>query len=495
LEDRTLRLGDLLIGLPGPLADVTVTGITADSRAVRPGFLFAALSGSKADGRAFIAQATTMGASVILGAEGIEAPIPVLISPDPRRELALIAAAFYGQQPETIVAVTGTSGKTSTAWFTQGIFAGSDHKAGYLGTLGLIAPGLEPRYTLTTPDPVALHTYLAEVAQAGVTHFALEASSHGIDQRRLDGVRLKAAAFTNLQRDHLDYHETMPAYFEAKTRLFEELLPQDGTAIVNMADEWGQVLRDRVVQRGQTSLTYGTKTADLALTGRSVAQGGQALSLSIMGQSADVLFPVLGSFQAENLLAALGLAIAAGVPVDAALQAIASLRPVPGRMETVGTFNGATVIVDYAHKPGALETVLAATRHTMAAMGKLHVIVGCGGDRDAGKRPIMGSIASRLADRAIITDDNPRSEDADTIRRAVLDGCDGTAEIVEIGDREEAIASGIQALKSGDVLIIAGKGHESGQIVGSETLPFDDREIAAAALAAAGGSVLWKAAL
>jgi UDP-N-acetylmuramoyl-L-alanyl-D-glutamate--2,6-diaminopimelate ligase len=261
-----------------------------------------------------------------------------------------------------------------------------------------------------------------------------------------------------------------------------------------MADEWGQVLRDRVLQRGQTCLTYGTKTADLALTGRSVARGGQALSLSIMGQSADVLFPVLGSFQAENLLAALGLAIAAGVPVDAALKAIASLRPVPGRMETVGTLGGATVIVDYAHKPGALETVLTATRHTMAASGKLHVIVGCGGDRDPGKRPIMGSIASRLADRAIITDDNPRSEDASAIRKAVLAGCDGTAEILEIGDRAEAIAKGIQTLNAGDVLIIAGKGHESGQIVGSETLPFDDREIAATALAAAGGSVLWKAA-
>ncbi len=489
-----MRLGDLLIGLPGPLADVTVTGITADSRAVRPGYLFAALSGAKADGRAYIAQAATMGASVILGAEGIDAPIPVLISPDPRRELALIAAAFYGQQPETIVAVTGTSGKTSTACFTQGIFAETGLTAGYLGTLGLLAPGLAPEYTLTTPDPVALHAYLADAAQAGVTHFALEASSHGLDQRRLDGVKLKAAAFTNLQRDHLDYHATMAAYFEAKARLFTDLLPQDATAVVHIGDEWGQVLRDRMAQRAQTCLTYGTKNADLALTGRTIVPGGQALSLSILGQSAEVIFPVLGSFQAENLLAALGLAVAAGVSVDAAIAAIPRLRPVPGRMETVGALNGATVIVDYAHKPGALEEVLNAARRTMTARGKLHVILGCGGDRDPGKRLIMGGLAARLADYTIITDDNPRSEDAGAIRKAVLKGCDGPGAVIEIGDRAAAIATGIKALGADDVLIIAGKGHESGQIVGMETLPFDDREVAARALEAAGGTPLWKAA-
>lgn len=488
-----MRLGDLLIGLPGPLAGIDVTGITADSRAVRPGYLFAALSGSKADGRAFIAQAVTMGASVILGAEGIEAPVPVLISPDPRRELALIAAAFYARQPETIVAVTGTSGKTSTAWFTQGLFAATGHTAGYLGTLGLHVPGLPEQYTLTTPDPVALHLYLAQAADAGVTHFALEASSHGIDQRRLDGVRLKAAAFTNLQRDHLDYHATMAAYFEAKARLFLDLLPENGTAVVHAGDEWGQVLRDRVQQRGQTCLTYGTKTADLALTGRALAPGGQALTISALGETAEVIFPVLGSFQAENLLAALGLVIAAGVPVAAALAAIPSLRPVPGRMETVGSLNGATVIVDYAHKPGALDEVLSAARRTMKSGARLHVVVGCGGDRDAGKRPIMGSIASRRADRAVITDDNPRSEDAATIRKAVLAGCDGEAEIIEIGDRAAAIAGAIAALQPDDVLVIAGKGHESGQIIGSETLPFDDREVAAQAIASHGGQVIWGA--
>lgn len=488
-----MRLGNLLIGLPGPLADIDVTGLTADSRAVRPGYLFAALPGSKADGRAFIAQAVTMGASVILGAEGIDAPVPVLISPDPRRELALMAAAFYGRQPPVIVAVTGTSGKTSTAWFAEGIFRATGHRAGYLGTLGLRVAGLPEAYTLTTPDPVALHQYLAEAAAAGVTHFALEASSHGIDQRRLDGVTLTAAAFTNLQRDHLDYHATMAAYFEAKARLFLDLLPDSGTAVIHAGDEWGQVLRDRVAQRGQTCLTYGTKNADLALTGRALAPAGQALTLSILGQSAEVLFPVLGSFQAENLLAALGLALAAGVPIDAALAAIPALRPVPGRMETVGRLNDATVIVDYAHKPGALEEVLTATRRTMRSGAKLHVVIGCGGDRDPGKRPIMGSIAARLADRAIITDDNPRSENPAAIRKAVLAGCDGAAEVLEIGDRAAAIAGAIAALKPDDVLVIAGKGHESGQIVGTETLPFDDRDVAAKAIAALGGQVIWGA--
>ncbi|MGE5503093.1 MAG: UDP-N-acetylmuramoyl-L-alanyl-D-glutamate--2,6-diaminopimelate ligase [Actinomycetota bacterium] len=470
-----------------PIRDVEITGLTADSRAVAPGFLFAALPGTKADGRAFVPGAVAAGCAAVLAPEGSSLDLPegvVLVTdPNPRRRFALMAAAFHGAQPETMVAVTGTNGKTSTAAFYRQIMARLGHKSAAIGTLGVVADGWPNAGGLTTPDPVALHKTLAELAAIGVTHACMEASSHGLDQCRLDGVKLRAAAFTNLTRDHLDYHADMAAYARAKLRLFAELLPAGGIAVVNGDDPQVDRVRATCERRGITAITYGRAGVELRLAKAEPGPHGQRLRLEILGKAVEVALPLAGTFQAFNALAALGLALASGADRDAAVAALEHLDGVPGRLQEVAVrANGAAVYVDYAHTPDALETVLSALRPH--AGGRLVVVFGCGGDRDPGKRPQMGAIAARLADTVIVTDDNPRSEDAAGIRSAIMAVCPGAA---EIGDRRLAIRTAVATLQTGDLLVVAGKGHESGQIVGHRLLPFDDAVEARQAVALADG--------
>ena len=474
-----MRLGDLMRGWNGgeEAASLDITGITADSRAVRPGMVFAALPGARSDGRAFIADAVARGAAAILAPEGTvwpaEAPArPLVTGPDPRRALALMAAAFYGVQPECVVAITGTNGKTSSVDFLRQIWRHAGRKAASLGTLGLIAEGLPPGPSLTTPDPVALHENLARLALDGVAALAMEASSHGIDQRRLDGVRLAAAGFTNLTRDHLDYHGTMAAYRAAKLRLFDTLLPAGAPAIAmaDMEAETLAALRDIVARRRLDLRLVGTGGDALALEAARPLPEGQELAFRLAGTRHEVLLPLPGRFQADNALLALMLAMATGVAEHAAMAALAHLQGVRGRMERAAILpNGAAVYVDYAHTPDALTRLLAALRPHVA--GRLHVLFGAGGDRDPGKRPLMGRAAAEAADRVWITDDNPRSENSAAIRAAVLQGC---PEAVDAGVREEAIAKAMSALGPGDVLAVAGKGHETGQDIAGIIHPFDD---------------------
>jgi UDP-N-acetylmuramoyl-L-alanyl-D-glutamate--2,6-diaminopimelate ligase len=464
--------------------NVEIAGLTADSREVRPGWLFAALPGSQADGTRFVPDAIAKGAAAILVKTGIAVAdagqVPVLASAEPRHALALMAARFYREQPATIVAVTGTSGKTSVADFTRQIFAALGRKAASLGTIGMIKPDGSVYGSLTTPDPVSLHRTLAELAAEGVTHLAFEASSHGLDQHRLDGVRLIAAAFTNLGRDHLDYHPDVESYLAAKLRLFSELLPPSGTAIVNAdTDEAGRVT-EAAKSHGAAVMTVGHKGRTLRIQSLEADGFAQRLRVAHDGKTYDVRLPLLGAYQASNALLAAGLVLAVGEPADRVFPALERLEGVKGRLEIVGKAHGGLIVVDYAHKPDALAAALDALRPF--ATGKLVCVFGCGGDRDRGKRPIMGRIAAEKADAVIVTDDNPRSEKPETIRSEILAGAPGAR---EIGDRAEAINAGVRRLAGGDVLLIAGKGHETGQIIGSTVLPFSDHEAVRAALAEA----------
>lgn len=474
--------GGNLPRLPASARDADVTGLTADSRAVKAGFIFAALPGSRTDGRRFIAEAVAKGAVAVVTdlSEAAELTVPVIADPNPRRVLALLAARFYAPQPKTIAAVTGTNGKTSVTVFLRQIWEKLGHRAASFGTIGIFGPGIERPGSLTTPDPVTLHRELHDLATAGIDHVALEASSHGLDQYRLDGLSLTAAAFTNLTRDHLDYHADMEAYFTAKARLFTELLPRGGTVVFNIDASQTARLSMLARARGQQVLSYGRNpAADLWLSD-SLPEGiGQRIRFSGFGEKRDMVVPLLGTFQAYNALAAAGLAIACGAAPTAVFDAIASLSGVPGRMQRIAD---APVLVDYAHTPDALETALKALRPFCE--GRLIVVFGCGGDRDPGKRPQMGAIAQSLADRVIVTDDNPRSEDPATIRRAILAACPGAE---EIGDRETAIRAAIKTMTKSDIVLIAGKGHERGQIIAGKTLPFDDAEVAGRALAGGGG--------
>ncbi len=473
------------------LSGLDITGLTADSRRVAPGYLFAALPGARTDGRAFIPDALARGAVAVLapsgtGREALPPGVALLTDARPRRALARMAARFHGRQPETVVAVTGTNGKTSTVLFARRIWAALGRDAGSLGTLGASAPGYERAETLTTPDPVLLHEVLAGMAAAGCDHLAMEASSHGLDQDRLDGVRLAAAAFTNLSHDHLDYHGTMARYRAAKARLFSDVMAPGGVAVLNADVPELEALSDLCRRQGHRVLTYGRAGADLRLERLTPAPDGQDMRLTVLGSRHDVHLPVAGDFQAMNALAALGLVLATGNHAGHAVAALESLESVPGRMQKVASpAVGGAVYVDYAHTPDALETVLAGLRPHVGTGGRLLCVFGCGGDRDAGKRPAMGEIAARLADLAIVTDDNPRTEDAAAIRAAILAACPRGR---EIGDRAEAIRQAVATLAPGDVLLVAGKGHERGQIVGGRVLPFDDAEQVRAAVAALDGA-------
>jgi len=467
-------------------ADSEIRGLCADSREVAPGFLFAALPGSLADGADFVDDAVARGAGAVLartGRIGRPLAVPLLEDPEPRRVFALCAARFYAGQPATIAAVTGTSGKTSVADFTRQIWTALGFEAGSLGTLGVLSAPYREKLPHTTPEPVTLHRALRRLADGGVERLALEASSHGLDQHRLDGVRLAAAAFTNLSRDHLDYHADADSYFRAKQRLFDSVLPVDGTAVLPAASEHGLALQTLCRERGQHVLTYGRGEADIAIAGQKILPGGQRLELNVSGHATTLELPLIGDFQAENVLCAIGLALACGSEPAAVCAAAGGLTGVRGRLEHVArSAAGGEVYVDYSHKPDALRQALLALRPH--ARGRLIVVFGCGGDRDAGKRPEMGRIGVELADLAIVTDDNPRSEDPAEIRRQVLAG--GPA-AQEIGDRRAAIRAGVAGLDDGDVLLIAGKGHEQGQLVGNELRPFDDADEARAAVAALSG--------
>ncbi len=465
-----------LTPLPINGPDVEIAGLTEDSRKVKPGFLFIATPGVKQDGRAYIYEAIQKGAVAVLMPEGCVATVT---TPDIRQSTSAIASTFYPRQPETIVAMTGTSGKTSTAQFAREIWQALGHASASIGTLGLVTAAGTGYGSLTTPDAITLHHLLDDCAGQGITHAAIEASSHGIEFNRLDHVRLKAGGFTNLSRDHLDYHVTLEAYFAAKTRLFSTLLPVGASAVLNADVEQFSVLADVSSKRGINIISYGKNGKDLRLIEARPDPRGQILRLEVFGKTVEILLPVMGGFQAWNALCAAGLVIGSGSAPEATIEALSKVSGVPGRLQFIGTSKkGGAVFVDYAHKPDALDNVLRALRPHIAAHdgAKLGVVFGCGGNRDKGKRPIMGDIAQREADWVVVTDDNPRNEEPATIRAEILAGCVDTANVHEVGDRALAIAEGIGKLNAHDVLVIAGKGHEPGQIVGDKVLPFDDLE-------------------
>jgi UDP-N-acetylmuramoyl-L-alanyl-D-glutamate--2,6-diaminopimelate ligase len=459
---------------------LAIAGLSADSRAIKPGYLFVAVPGTKADGLAFVPQALAAGAIAVM-AERAPSALPDGIAfvqvPNVRRGLALAAAKFYPRQPATIAAVTGTSGKTSVAAFTRQIWTALGHKAASIGTVGLVTPDREVYGSLTTPDPVELHRTLDEIAVVGVTHLAIEASSHGLDQHRLDGVRVGVASFTNLSRDHLDYHETTEAYLKAKLILFERIVRPDGVAVVVADSAEAPIVVEAALRRGLELITVGRHGDGIRLVDVAIDGFAQTLRFAHAGKSYDVRLPLVGGFQVENALVAAGQAIATGGDPAAVFAALERLEGAKGRLELVGRRSGAPIFVDYAHKPDALAKAIEALRPY--ARRRLVVVFGAGGDRDHGKRPLMGAIAAEKADRVIVTDDNPRNEEPARIRAAILAAAPGA---VEIGDRREAIRSAIGELAAGDVLLIAGKGHETGQIIGKQTLPFSDHEAVAAVL-------------
>jgi len=477
--------------------DPVITGLAVDSREVKEGYLFAALPGTKVHGGSFIDYALRMGATAILtdarGAEIAEAALAgsaaaLVVVEDPRQALACAAALWFGAQPRVMAAVTGTNGKTSVATFLRQIWMVLGRKAINLGTTGVEGAWTAPLHH-TTPEPITLHRALAAAAAEGVTHAAMEASSHGLDQRRLDGVELTAAGFTNFTQDHLDYHESFEAYFAAKAGLFGRVLPPEGTAVINLDDPKGAEMRAIAMARGQAVLTVGQAEGDLRLLGQRFDSTGQDLRFAWGGQTYQARLDLIGGFQAQNVLLAAGLAIACGEAPEAVFRSLPELTTVRGRMQLAATRdNGAAVFVDFAHTPDAIATALKALRPHV--MGRLIAIIGAGGDRDRTKRPLMGAAAVENADLVFVTDDNPRSEEPASIRAAVLDGAlraGGEGRVVEVGDRAEAILRGVDALQPGDALLIAGKGHETGQIVGDDVLHFDDAEQASVAVAALDG--------
>jgi len=487
-----MMLHDLLAGLlagetrcDGPFQSLAVTGISADSRTVKPGFLFAAVPGTNSDGLSFLPQALDRGAVAVLAQRQPAVPVPDRVAfvmvPDVRRTLALAAAKFYPRQPATIAAVTGTSGKTSVAAFTRQIWIKLGHQAASIGTVGVVTPAGEQYGALTTPDPVELHRVVDRLAGDGISHLAVEASSHGLDQHRLDGLRVGIASFTNISRDHLDYHGTAEAYLQAKLILFRDLVAADGAAVIAVDHAGAADALDAARARGLRVVEVGRRARHIRLAAAAIDGFSQQLTIAHDGAEYRVRLPLVGAFQVENALVAAGQAIVGGgdpAAVFAALQGLAGAR---GRLELVGHKEGAPIFVDYAHKPDALANALDALRPYVGR--RLVVVFGCGGDRDTGKRPIMGAVAAEKADHVIVTDDNPRSEKPAAIRAAILKAAPGAQ---EIGDRHEAISRAVAGLEAGDVLVIAGKGHETGQIIGPKTVPFSDHDAVRDALVAGG---------
>ncbi|MBT9383066.1 UDP-N-acetylmuramoyl-L-alanyl-D-glutamate--2,6-diaminopimelate ligase [Pseudooceanicola sp. CBS1P-1] len=472
--------------------EAEITGLAVDSREVRAGYLFAALPGTKVHGADFIQYALQMGAGAILtdpagarlAAEALKgSDAAVIIAEDPRQVLAATAALWFGGQPRVMCAVTGTNGKTSVATFLRQIWQGLGYRACNLGTTGVEGDYTHP-LSHTTPEPITLHRLLAEAASEGVTHCAMEASSHGLAQRRLDGVMLQAAGFTNLTQDHLDYHASFKEYFEAKAGLFTRVLPPEGHAVINIDGARGADMVAEAEARGLDVLTVGMNPdAEMRLVARRFEPEGQVLRIAFADTEHQIRLNLIGGFQAENVLVAAGLAMMCGASPQEVFPVLPRLVGVRGRMQLAATrANGASVFVDYAHTPDAVSTALKALRPHV--MGRIVAIIGAGGDRDRTKRPLMGQAAAENADAVFVTDDNPRSEDPGAIRQAVLLGC---PEAFEVPDRAEAILRAVDTLGPGDALLIAGKGHETGQIVGDTIYPFDDVEQASVAVAALDG--------
>jgi len=479
LEDALARAG-------GGVRSMEISGLSCDSRKVKEGDLFFALSGEKTDGLKFVSEAMGKGAAAAVAERddtltGLTKPI--LKVANPRACLSEAAANFYGQQPGIIGAVTGTAGKTSVATFLRQIWTQTGEAAASLGTTGVVSPGRQDYGNLTTPDPIALHALLAELCHDGVTHAAMEASSHGLDQYRLHGVRLAIAGFTNLGRDHLDYHASMESYLDAKLKLFCEVLPENAPAVVFADDAWSSKVGEAITSAGRNLLTVGRGGSFISLKRVEHLQFCQSVDVEHDGVTHRFTLPLAGDFQIANGLVAAGMAIATGSIPSGVFQALETLKGASGRLELVGrSASGAPAYVDYAHKPEALENVLTSVRPFTT--GKIILVFGCGGDRDPGKRPVMGEIGARLADSVIVTDDNPRMEDPAKIRAAILKTA---PHATEIADRAEAIHVAVGDLREGDCLIVAGKGHEPGQIIGEEVLPFSDHKVLKDALEARGG--------
>lgn len=456
--------------------DVEVTGLAIDSRKVMPGNLFAAFAGAKADGAQFISAAIEKGACAILAAPDavVDTAKALHVSAEnPRARMADLAALFFARQPALCVAVTGTNGKTSTVDMARQLWTRLGRNAASIGTLGVITSTLVQETGMTSPDVISFQQTLQTLADQNIEAVAFEASSHALDQYRVQGARIQAAVFTNLTRDHLDYHGTLEAYGAAKAKLFLEMLPASGVAVINMDDAFGQSLAAKCVARNLKLIRFGAQGVELKLLKRDILLQGQHLTVIYQGVRTEIVLPLVGAFQAYNALSAAGLLIGAGEDPAAVFAALASLQGVPGRLEHVATTQkGAAVYVDYAHTPDGLRAALEALRpHTRA---QLHVVFGCGGDRDRGKRPLMGALAAQLADAVVVTDDNPRTEDAAAVRRDILAAVPAA---VEIPDRRAAIAAALMQAGAGDVVLVAGKGHEHGQIVGTTTLPFHDGSV------------------
>jgi UDP-N-acetylmuramoyl-L-alanyl-D-glutamate--2,6-diaminopimelate ligase len=482
-----MTLGDLLgLGPEHPHAHLTITGLSSDSRKTKPGDLFAALTGSLTDGRGFVEQAVAAGAVAILAEAGLSDPgVPVIEVDNARAALSLAASRFYPRQPDNVIAITGTNGKSSTVDFLRQIWTYAGHAAASVGTLGAIGPKGRIDLGFTTPDPISLHATLQGLADEGITHIAMESSSHALDQRRMHGVRLAAGGFSNLTQDHLDYHGTMGEYRAAKLRLFTDLLKPGQPAIVNADATEAAPFEAAAKEKGLDLKLVGWRGDYLKIVELWPKPASQRVDLRFENKTYPVEIPLIGEFQALNAVMAAGFALSLGENPQTVCEALAALKTVKGRMEHIGgTADGAHVFVDYAHTPDGLDVLLRAARPH--APGRIILVFGCGGDRDKGKRPLMGALAKKFADIVIVTDDNPRTEDAATIRQEVLVGC---PDAMEIGDRGEAIAKAVSLLQKGDCLLIAGKGHETGQLVMGQVLPFSDQDTAAAALLSRGGTL------
>lgn len=481
LSDILKPLKPLIVAVQGDAA-IIISGITADSRQVAKGMLFVAVRGTAADGGAFIIDAIEKQAAAVVCEvlpQQVTLGVTYILVTDTRLALSAVAAAFYDRQPKYVTAVTGTDGKTSTADFFRQLCALAGHKAASIGTLGVLGSGREYPALNTTPDPILLHRALSELAEDGIRHVCVEASSHGLVQHRLENVHVRAASFTNLTRDHLDYHKTVEQYFAAKLRLFSDVLQPGGLAVVNADDAQAPAVLEACRARGCRAITYGYKGDALQLLSVTPTEQGLDVHAVLYGTEKRFVVPMVGTFQAMNLLAAIGMAEACDVDVQQLLAVIPQLKPIPGRLELAGIHReGAPVFVDYAHTPAALANVLHVVRAHVP--GRLWVVFGCGGDRDKGKRPQMGKAAVEKADVVVIADDNPRSEDPETIRTEIVTGLSAydLKRVKNIGDRREAIAFAVKSLHKGDGLVIAGKGHEKTQIIGSKTLPFDDAQTA-----------------